>query len=80
MKKPLLSRVPSVTNRTKRELLIEDIIRRILDPQYFPIKGDVGYPPFLLKYNGCQTNKIFNYKSLQFYSPNFEIIVSTIRT
>lgn len=66
MKKPLLSREPSVTNRIKRELLIEDIVRSIFVPQYFPIKGEVGYPPFLLKYNGGSQISYF-INSLTFY-------------
>lgn len=47
MKKPLRPLVPSDTNLIKSEFPIEDMIGRILDPQYLPIKGDVGNPPFL---------------------------------
>jgi hypothetical protein len=47
IKKPLVAKVPSDTNLIKSEFPVEDIIGRILDPQYFPINGDVGYPPFL---------------------------------
>jgi len=47
MKKPLRPLDASDTNLMKSELPIEDITGRIFDPQYFPIKGDVGYPPFL---------------------------------
>lgn len=47
MKKPLRPLDPSDTNLIKSEFPIEDITGRILDPQYLPIKGDVGNPPFL---------------------------------
>jgi len=51
MKKPFRPLDPSETNLMKSELPIEDMIGRNFDPQYFPINGDVGYPPFLYKYN-----------------------------
>lgn len=44
---PLRFLEASETNLIKRELPIEVIIGRILEPQNFPIKGDVEYPPFL---------------------------------
>lgn len=47
MKKPLRPLDASDTNLTKSVFPIEDMIGRILDPQYLPIKGDVGNPPFL---------------------------------
>lgn len=47
MKKPLRPLDPSETNLMNSELPIEDILERILVPQYFPINGDVLYPPFL---------------------------------
>jgi len=47
IKKPLSPTDPSDTNLIKSEYPAEDIIGRILDPQYLPIKGDVEYPPFL---------------------------------
>lgn len=49
MENPLRSLDPSDTNLIYSEFPIEDIVGRILDPQYFPIKGDVEYPPFLYK-------------------------------
>lgn len=47
IKKPLRSNNSSDTNLIKSEFPIDDMIGRILDPQYLPIKGDVGNPPFL---------------------------------
>lgn len=49
--KPFRSLDASETNLMKSELPIEDITGRILVPQNFPINGEVGYPPFLYKYN-----------------------------
>jgi len=47
MKKPLRPVDPSDTNFIKSEFPDEDKVGRIIYPQYFPIKGDVEYPPLL---------------------------------
>ena len=47
IKNPLLATYLSDTNLIKSEFPDEDKIGMIFDPQYFPIKGDVEYPPFL---------------------------------
>lgn len=51
MRNPFLFLEASETNLIKSELPIDDTVGRILEPQYFPIKGDVEYPPFLFTIN-----------------------------
>lgn len=46
-KNPLRCVDLSVVNLMYSELPNEDILERIFEPQYLPINGDVGYPPFL---------------------------------
>lgn len=47
MKKPLSPLVSSDTNLIKSEFPDDDKVGRVIYLQYFPIKGDVEYPPFL---------------------------------
>lgn len=47
IKKPWSPTDPSDTNLIISEYPAEVIIGIILDPQYFPSKGEVRYPPFL---------------------------------
>ncbi|KAE9536371.1 hypothetical protein AGLY_007160 [Aphis glycines] len=62
MKKPLRPLDPSDTNLIKSELPIEDITGRILDPQYFPIKGDLILELYIPNFNKIKTTVLTFFK------------------